>query len=364
MKLKKLGENFKFSSEAQLEDYLWLNLTNLLNLFPLKRQLYIDNQICDILAINKKKQLFIIELKNEEDRYIVSQLTRYYSALLENKPFPESIDYNQPIKLIAITPKFHRDNFTDQKHSTLPIIFYEFILSEESNKYYFILNNLDQNTLLAKSEIIIQNESDNVEVSQPPRIVLNLLKDSSQLERQTILSLRELILTFHPKMKEFTKNKSIFFGSTISKICVEFRYDGLRKKIGLFCWLPHKMSTYLDAKIITARMRIWTDWQIVTDVGHVPKGNPRMISYEEGISNSVLPLVKMFKNGSYKERYLQDSNYRERVIRSNASIMNCHYKSPLALSFEKYQKLIKIDNISNSLDDFINLALETWLKKL
>lgn len=61
----------------------------------------------------------VLELKNGEDRYIVQQLTRYYDALREEKPFNEKIDYEQPIVLIAITPSFHKDNFTDRKYHLL-----------------------------------------------------------------------------------------------------------------------------------------------------------------------------------------------------------------------------------------------------
>lgn len=56
IQLKKIGGKWKCSSEAQLEDYLWLNLPHLMNLTPFKRQFYINNQICDILALNSNRQ--------------------------------------------------------------------------------------------------------------------------------------------------------------------------------------------------------------------------------------------------------------------------------------------------------------------
>ncbi|NES03910.1 MAG: hypothetical protein F6K22_14290 [Okeania sp. SIO2F4] len=49
-------------------------------------------------------------MKNIEDRGIVQQLTRYYDALLDEKPFSDKVDYQQPARLVAITPSFHRDN--------------------------------------------------------------------------------------------------------------------------------------------------------------------------------------------------------------------------------------------------------------
>jgi len=361
LKLQKLGEKWKVSSEAQLEDYLWLNLPNLMNLTPFKRQFYINNQICDLLALNSNKQLFIVELKNEEDRYIVSQLTRYYSALFEEKPFSEFIDYNQPIKLIAIAPNFHRDNFTDQKHSVLPISFVEFTIIQDSEKFYFILTNIDKNEVITKREILAKNENHNINIPEPPRVLLNLLKDSSELERKSILSLRELIFNYHPKMKEFAKNKYLLYGSTEKKTCVEFRYDETRKTIALFLWLPHKTSWSFKTNIIVARMRIWHNWQIVSDVGHVPKGNARMISYQEGIDGSIIPLKKLLH---HKDSYINDLAYRERFIQSQYVYVKPHYKSPLALHLKDYYKLVGISNISNSLNDLVKLALDTWIKKI
>ena len=69
-----------------------------------------------IVAIDENKRLVVLELKNCEDRYIVQQLTRYYDALLEEKAFNEEIDYGQPVRLVAIAPSFHKDNFTDRKY--------------------------------------------------------------------------------------------------------------------------------------------------------------------------------------------------------------------------------------------------------
>jgi RecB family endonuclease NucS len=59
--------------------------------------------------VDENKRLVVLELKNGEDRYVVQQLTRYYDALLEHKPFADRVDYDRPVRLIAITPKFHRD---------------------------------------------------------------------------------------------------------------------------------------------------------------------------------------------------------------------------------------------------------------
>ena len=141
--LKKTGERWDFPSEAALEDFAWANLPQLLGLTPLKRQYFINGQICDILALGKNQQLVVLELKNTEDRYIVKQLTRYYHALLEEKPFSKEINYEQPIRLVAIAPSFHRDNYIDRKYNHLSIEFLQFKLLADDDKCYLQVKNLD-----------------------------------------------------------------------------------------------------------------------------------------------------------------------------------------------------------------------------
>lgn len=75
-------------------------------------------QRCDLLCSSKlDKHAVIIELKNEEDRGLVSQLVRYQKIILQNQSFADQIDYSLPIKLIAIAPSFHDDNYTDKEAS-------------------------------------------------------------------------------------------------------------------------------------------------------------------------------------------------------------------------------------------------------
>ncbi|PZO43311.1 MAG: hypothetical protein DCF19_05015 [Pseudanabaena frigida] len=69
--LIKKSEGWQFSSEADLEDFVWNNLKTLFGLIPLKRQYIVQNDCCDILALSDSGQLTIIELKNVEDRYVV-----------------------------------------------------------------------------------------------------------------------------------------------------------------------------------------------------------------------------------------------------------------------------------------------------
>jgi hypothetical protein len=141
--LSKSGRNYKFISEEALEVFLCLHLETLLNLVPFKRQLTVNGEISDIFALSQFKQLAILEIKNDEDRYIVQQLTRYYDNLISQKPFASEIDYDLPIRLIAIAPNFHRHNYVDKKYSCLEIEFWRFELIDRNKQQYIQLCNLD-----------------------------------------------------------------------------------------------------------------------------------------------------------------------------------------------------------------------------
>jgi RecB family endonuclease NucS len=100
--LRKTGTGWEFVSEEALEDFVEAHLENLLDLTIVKRQYIVSEQRCDIIAVDGDRSLTVLELKNGEDRYIVQQLTRYYHALLETKPFADRVNYDRPVRLIAI----------------------------------------------------------------------------------------------------------------------------------------------------------------------------------------------------------------------------------------------------------------------
>jgi RecB family endonuclease NucS len=111
MAILQTGNSWQFGNEFELEEVLWQNLPALLNLQPFKRQYSVRGQFCDILALDDRRRLVVLELKNVEDRYVVQQLTRYYHALKEEAPFSDEVDVSQPIRLMAIAPGFHQDTW-------------------------------------------------------------------------------------------------------------------------------------------------------------------------------------------------------------------------------------------------------------
>ncbi len=103
-KLIYTGREIHFPSEMDLENYIENYFQEIFTELELvKRQYTVQGQRCDLLCCTKlEKQPVIIELKNEEDRGLVSQLIHYRKLILLEKPFPDKIDYSLPIKLIAI----------------------------------------------------------------------------------------------------------------------------------------------------------------------------------------------------------------------------------------------------------------------
>lgn len=164
--LKKVDEDWQFASENNLEDFVWGKLNNLFELSPLKRQYTAYGDICDILALDKNSRLVILELKNVQDRYIVQQLTRYYHSLLEEKPFQQQVNYQLPVRLIAVAPSFHRHNWIDRKYHKLSFEFMSFTIRQQQNDVYLQLTDLDTKKV-SQVQIIDVSLFKKVKISQP-----------------------------------------------------------------------------------------------------------------------------------------------------------------------------------------------------
>src|SRR6476469_4234480 len=208
--LRKTGTGWEFASEAALEDFVWANLEQLFGLTCLKRQYYINGQVCDILGLNENKQLVVLELKNTEDRYVVQQLTRYYDALREEKPFSEEIDYEQPIGLVAIAPSFHRDNFTDRKYNHLVVEFLRCEILLETDSLYLQLKDVDTGKV-SQLEIPHQETDSTDDIPPPPKALQKLLTNCEPNQQKEILRIRRKILSFDRRMEEMLNGGSIMY---------------------------------------------------------------------------------------------------------------------------------------------------------
>ncbi|NJN11524.1 MAG: recombinase RecB [Richelia sp. RM1_1_1] len=332
--LRKTGIGWEFASELTLEDFVWENLPQLFELTPLKRQHPAKGEYCDILAVNNKKQLTIIELKNTEDRYLVQQLTRYYDNLVDEKPFTEQIDYNQLITLVGIAPSFHRHNHIDRKYNQLKIDFLELAVSQNDKEFY--LNLKDINTAEIWSISIPYQEIDfsslPQDIPEPPQKLLDWLGSCSGEEQLAIIKMREKILSFDKRIKETVEGRNtIRYGKGKTKVIAEICYQQSNSKPIIFLWLPTPTSRQ---KEVIGRLRLWLDGSKVTHVGHITSGFGRMkLQWEwDAMPRDKRP-KHMFHSGSPKSF------------------------TPVPI-FQGY------NNTPNTLEALVDLALTKWLHKI
>ncbi|WP_413173751.1 endonuclease NucS domain-containing protein [Anabaena azotica] len=376
--LKQTGTGWEFVTEADLEDFVWANLKQLLGLTPLKRQYFVNGQYCDILALRENQQLVVLELKNVEDRYIVQQLTRYYHALQEEKPFADEVDYQKPIELIAITPNFNRDNFTDRIYNHLAIRFFEFSVLADGISYFLDLKDLDNHQFF-KIKIPYQQQNSNENVPQPPRALINRLENCSSEQKAGILSIRKKILSFDKRMQEISSTVGVKYGngnSKNSKFCAEIYFDSKGIPF-LFLWLGLKNNT--SERI--GRARIWTDWyEKALLEGYVNSGiGSKLTLYKKTMGRRVEIMNKL----SDRDKSLNYSNFHKHTSQfcKDRNRISRKFDNSEPLTYEE-TKLLEIDankfiimvggsklrvyNFGNyeSLEQLVNLALEKWLKRI
>lgn len=231
--------SWKFQSEQQLEDFVWDNLEPLLGLTPLARQHYSSSQICDILAVDARRQLVVIELKNDEDRYIVQQLTRYYSALRQEKPFAAQVDYRLPIRLMAIAPTFHAHTLIDREYSRLELELLRFEVIPRTAGFRFELRQWDEkralvfdipalfhSSLMRSSEPVLAPP----QAALPPKSLQKLLQPLSPEQQALVLQVRAELLQADSRLKEVGKTTTTQYGFPkadrsipVNKLCAAFR---------------------------------------------------------------------------------------------------------------------------------------------
>jgi RecB family endonuclease NucS len=335
--LRKTGQGWTFESEEALEDFAWANLKQLLGLTPLKRQYVVKGQICDLLAVDENKQLVVLELKNSEDRYIVQQLTRYYDALLEEKPFKEVVDYTQPIDLIAITPKVHRDNLIDKKYHHLSIRFLQFQLVMSGEALYLQLKDIDTDKLF-QLELRRQEKDSAESLPIPPKLLQKLLGSCSNEQVRVIMEIRNQILSFDKRMEEISTAGSIKYGngkSKTSKFCAEFCSNS-KGELLVFLWIPFKAGA--SQKIGRAKIGINYETAKALIEGYVSKG------------------IRT-KNKAFDKDV---ANYMEKIDNKIASSGSITYQE--SKFFDRYTYSDRF--VYGSVNDMVNAALQHWLKRL
>jgi RecB family endonuclease NucS len=342
--LRKTGAGWQFASEAALEDFVWANLKQLLGLTPLKQQYSVKGQFCDILAVDENKRLVVLELKNTEDRYIVQQLTRYYDALIEEKPFKEEIDYAKLIGLVAIAPSFHRDNFTDRKYNSLLIELLHLEIFADEGNLYLQLKGIE-NGKVSQIQLPPQERDISENLPSVPRQLQNFLAKcdkSSDKEREAVLRIRRKILSFDNRMKEVVKANRIEYGDGKSNSCAEFyfsnAFSGFQGRPNLFLKLPEPNPYYRETLL---RMHIWTDrdWDSFSRIIYYPRAF--ISSKNRGYCSWEFPsFVELIERAANTERM-------------DRQVKRC---------YQNYEKLIKIQ--TNSLELLVEISLGKWLERL
>jgi RecB family endonuclease NucS len=309
-------------------------------------------EFCDILAIDPNtNQLVIVELKNNEDRYIVQQLNRYYDNLINEKPWAEKIDYNQPVKLIAVAPTFHRHNFIDQKYNQLNYEFYTFDISQTENKIYFNLNTVTGN-LIAQQMLFYTSDytfDDSVALEpsrtlpSSPKTLLRTLDEHFPEKKEEILQLRAKILSFDIRMGEtstaVTQRYGLKKGNTDiyqSRLCAELYscfYKGNFQGIKFSLWLP-----FPKGKIFSQRQYCQADKVLMKIC---------MISYlHKKCWEEVLQISKIIVQRNPKPQVNSGESYS------------------LNTYLWWYSQITGKKSHANSLDTLVDLALEEWIENI
>ncbi|MEG4508246.1 hypothetical protein QUA81_32225 [Microcoleus sp. F6_B4] len=240
------------------------------------------------------------------------------------------MDYAQPVRLIAIAPKFHRDNFTDRKYHGLFFKFLQFAIVRDGENLNLQLKNID-NEQISQVEITYQPTESTENIPNPPREFRNLLKKFIDDEQQVIWRIREKILRFDTRMQEIICSPSIGYGKGKSKLCAQISVD---RRAGegyirpaLMLWLP--LSPCRDNCNRVGRMAIY---------------NRK--------TNDALSLSKIDEY-SYLRHWPVGSRYSSSDWQAQTWDLK-HYVT----------EITKQKNESNFLEFLINLSLEKWLQRL
>lgn len=342
--LRRIAQGWEFASEQALEDFVWSRLEELLQLRPFQRQYTVMGEICDILALSADGQLTILELKNTEDRYVIQQLTRYYANLLEERPFPDEIDYGKPVRLIAIAPTFHRHNHIDRQYSRLSFEFIQVAIVQE-DQFYLELRfegevSQPVRAVLPYQESPLNRQSE--DWADVPELLIKWLGACSAVEQQAFIRTRQQILKFDSRVQEIVEAKSIQYGTGKTKLCAEICFNRSQQRPVLFLWLT--LPTYRVGSRRTemvGRLRLWLDNGNLTHVGHVSKGLGKMRLKEEW---DAIP----------KSRWPRQ-----------ALLDNLSHRSHIPVPVKAYARSsLGIEGCSEYLETLVSIALQKWLEKL
>jgi hypothetical protein len=259
--------------------------------------------------------MVIIELKNTEDRYVVQQLTRYYHSLATEKPMAEIIKYDQPIRLIAIKPYFHRHNYIDQIYNKLTVEFWKFEITQINKQLTFHIKNQEESTI---SSVVIPYPQEYIldEITAPPTLRIlprisrafeKLLDERHQSDKDLVLKIREKLLDFDERMAEVSTKVITRYGYPqkngsipTTKMCAEFYSRPINEfyQLEFSLWLPIPNQRYISQNIYqkkTEKILIWAFNKENSKLSLNVFRNPDPKSYRHSESYSLSQYSKIYK---------------------------------------------------------------------
>ena len=352
---------YRFESESVLEDFAWDNLNLLFNVTPLRRQHHVNGNYCDILAVGEKGNLVIIELKNDEDRYVVQQITRYYHQLIQEKPYQDKVNYQKPIELLIVSPYFHSDNLTDRLYHKLNIDFVQFSLANIDGEIVFKANYLDrENVVEAKvprHQLKPKQTEAIIEIPPVPRSLNTALARCKKVDTDLVLIARDKILRFDDRIQEIKLSPSDFiYGKGKSKPCAqitikrEIDSGEPKHRLHFGLWLP--VSLYSSSSLNSRVSRIVSDGLCRSN-----NVDPMIfLLHQRGLGRTQRTSTKSWDSRNYLLNFL---------CKALAEEVSWPDINP---SLEKYCDLKGYKNPTHGsleyLEFFVALALDLWKERL
>ncbi|MBE9109528.1 hypothetical protein IQ273_08880 [Nodosilinea sp. LEGE 07298] len=370
-KIKKIGERWDFLSEADLEEFVWKNLSQLLCLKPLARQHCSDNRNrFDILGLSEDKTLSIVELKLGIDDGIVSQLTRYHESVRVQKPFAELVDHEKSICLIAIGNDFHGNSLIDAKYSQLSFRFLSYEIKDLRGRFYFQLFNYLNGKRISECQI---EASEGKCQDCPPlsRMLSKLLESCNDEDAASLLEIRSRILSFDHRIQEASKQGSVALSRGKSLPIAEFKYNKEKDKTFLHLFLPFQKSRSKQV-ISRVKAKIWFSGQRVTDVGFIFHSRMNPITHDEWILGGKFYQEKTVVKDWIKYRIISDEEDLKEPRKRKYLLDNYNWRGAeggLALPIEKYEQHLRLYKVlqksatCQTLSEITELALNEFVKK-
>ncbi len=225
--------------------------------------------------------------------------------------------------------------------------FLSFEILTNDEKIYLHLRDIDNQKI---SELEIHYKENNISIEdlpQQPKVLNKILSFCNQQQQEQLINIRHKILIFDRRMQEISVTGSIKYGKTTSCFCAEICSDSKGQPI-LFLWLPFN---YSDGKKI-GRMKIWTDWENHTLIeGHVPKG----------IRTKAISKTEKQRQRGVEMKILWSHSGGIRYKIGSKEVSEPEYINEDKRRHQEYQNVIKS---RKTLNELIDIALETWLKRL